>query len=707
VPTPHDLALADAAARPGAAATTRDASRPPIVQGFRRDVQGLRAVAVALVLAFHAGLPVPGGFVGVDVFFVVSGFLITGLVADEVARTGRLRLGRFYARRARRLLPAAALTLATVVVMTVLWLPVTRWRDIAGDVAATSLYVVNWRLADRSVDYLAEDAAASPVQHFWSLAVEEQFYVVWPLLVVALVVLARLRGRRLTRRGLVLGVAAIGAASLVWSVALTAADPSRAYFVTTTRAWELAAGALLALLAHRVARLPQRALVVGGWCGLALIGYAAFALSGTTPFPGVAALLPVGGTVLVLAAGVVGTGVRPLGARVLQPVGATSYSLYLWHWPAVVLATSRAGGAPPTSTLVLAVALSVVPAVASYVLVEKPLHTSERLRASSGRSVVLGVACTLVGVLAAGLLLRAVPGTPDDVDAPGAAVLRDGAWSGPDPATDLRRLVPALADATIDVADLYEGGCHQNALGTQPAACTFGDASSSTVVALVGDSHAGQWQPPLAAIASDEGWRLDTYTKGSCALTSAPTWLGTVDEAYTQCRQWNDAVVSRLLADPPDVVVTSNNQIEVADDDGSRLTGAAGDAAAVEGLQDAWRTLTEAGITVVVVGDTPWVGIDVPECVAQHVGTWAAECTVPSEVPERRSGLAQQRAAAAAADVPLLDLTEQVCPGASCPAIVGGVLVWRDVSHVTASYVRTLEPELRDWLVPLVPAPSR
>jgi hypothetical protein len=206
----------------------------------------------------------------------------------------------------------------------------------------------------------------------------------------------------------------------------------------------------------------------------------------------------------------------------------------------------------------------------------------------------------------------------------------------------------------------------------------------------VGDSHAGQWQPPLAAIASDEGWRLDTYTKGSCALTSAPTWLGTVDEAYTQCRQWNDAVVSRLLADPPDVVVTSNNQIEVADDDGSRLTGAAGDAAAVEGLQDAWRTLTEAGITVVVVGDTPWVGIDVPD-----------------EVPERRSGLAQQRAAAAAADVPLLDLTEQVCPGASCPAIVGGVLVWRDVSHVTASYVRTLEPELRDWLVPLVPAPSR
>ncbi|UJP38552.1 acyltransferase family protein [Cellulomonas palmilytica] len=705
MPAPQPLTLAEAAPRPAVREPASPGAPAGARQGFRRDVQGLRAVAVLLVLAFHAGLPVPGGFVGVDVFFVVSGFLITGLVADEVARTGRLRLGRFYARRARRLLPAAALTLVTVVVATTVWLPVTRWRDVAGDVVATSLYVVNWRLADRSVDYLAQDAAASPVQHFWSLAVEEQFYVVWPLLVVALVALARLRGRPASRRGLVLGVAAIGAASLAWSVALTVADPSRAYFVTTTRAWELAAGALLALLTHRVTRLPQRVLLAGGWCGLALVAVAAFTLNGSTPFPGVAALPPVGGTVLVLAAGLVGPGLRPLTARVLQPVGATSYSLYLWHWPAVVLATSLTDGPPPTSLLVVAVALSVLPAVASYVLVEKPLHTSARLRASAGRSAVLGVVCTLVGVLAAGLLLRAVAAAPDH-SAPGAAVLRDGTWTGPDQATDLRRLVPALADATLDVADLYAGDCHQNALGTDPAACTFGDEDASTVVALVGDSHAGQWQPPLAAIAREQGWRLDTYTKGSCALTSAPTWLGTVDGPYTQCTQWNAAVVEHLLADPPDVVVTSNNQVEVAADDGSRLTGAAGDEVAVAGLQDTWRTLADAGITVLVVGDTPWVGIDVPECVARHEGTWATECSVPSDVPERRSGLAQQRAAAAAADVPLLDLTAHVCPDGTCPAIVGGVLVWRDVSHVTASYVRTLEPELRDWLLPLVPTPT-
>ena len=675
-------------------------------QGFRRDVQGLRAVAVLLVLAFHAGLPVPGGFVGVDVFFVLSGFLITGLVADEVARTGRLRLARFYARRARRLLPAAALTLTAVVVATALWLPVTRWRDVAGDVVATSLYVVNWRLADRSVDYLAQDAAASPVQHFWSLAVEEQFYVVWPVLVVALVALARLRGRLVSRRALVVGVLGVGGVSLAWSVWLTAADPSRAYFVTTTRAWELAAGGLLALLAHRVARVPAFALRVAGWVGLALVVVAAFAFEASTPFPGVAAAVPVAGTVLVLAAGIVGPGLRPLTAQALQPVGAASYSLYLWHWPAVVVATALAGGKPTTWELVVAVAASALPAVASYRLVERPLHTSARLRDSTGRSLALGVACTLVGLLAAALLVRAVPTTPDDVDAPGAQVLRDG-WTGPDVTTELDRLVPALAEATQDVADLYGQDCHQGALGTEPTACTFGDADASTVVALVGDSHAGQWQPPLAAIAGDEGWRLDTYTKGSCALTAARTWLGTTQGPYDACTRWNEAVVGRLLADPPDLVVVSNNRIEVAGDDGELVRGAAGDEAAAAGLTSTWQRLRDAGIDVAVLGDTPWVAIDVPECVAQHRDTWAVECTPDSAAPERRSGLAQQQAAAREQDLPLLDVTELLCPGGACPPVIGGVLVWRDVSHVTASYARTLEPELRDWLVPLVPTPSR
>ncbi|PZF82251.1 acyltransferase family protein, partial [Jiangella anatolica] len=273
---------------------------------FRPDVEGLRAVAVLLVLAYHAGIPlVSGGFVGVDVFFVISGFLITGLILREVESTGRLRLGRFYARRIRRLLPATAVVLAATAALTMLLLPPLRWPAVAGDIAAAATYVVNWRLAADSVDYLAAGEPPSPVQHFWSLAVEEQFYVLWPVLILALVWWhRRRRGTPSLRRTLLAGLAVVAVPSLAWSVHLTAASPGAAYLVSTTRAWELAAGAALAIGARRLERLPRRlaGALAGG--GLAAIGWAALTYDAATPFPGVAALVPVLGTAAVIAAGV-------------------------------------------------------------------------------------------------------------------------------------------------------------------------------------------------------------------------------------------------------------------------------------------------------------------------------------------------------------------------------------------------------------------
>ncbi|WP_051681785.1 acyltransferase family protein [Cellulomonas sp. HZM] len=682
-----------------AAATSRTAADG----GFRPDIQGLRAVAVLLVLAFHAGVTwLPGGFVGVDVFFVVSGFLITSMLVGEVTATGRLRLGRFYARRARRLLPAAATVLVAVALATMLWLPVTRWREIAGDVGATALYVVNWRLADRSVDYLAQGSAASPVQHFWSLAVEEQFYVVWPLVVLAVASWARRRGLRVGRPAL--GVAAVlVVGSLAWSVHLTASDPARAYFVTTTRAWELGLGALLAVGAPVVAGLPARVLAAAGWAGLALVAYAALRFTGSTPFPGAAALVPTVGTALVLAAGTgAHRGLSALRLRALQPVGSASYSLYLWHWPAVVVATalwSGEDGSLPVPIGVAAVAASAVPAALAYRWVERPLHVSARLRASVRRSALLGVACTCVGVLAAVALVAALPRS-SSAAAPGAAVLADGSWTGPDARTDLTAVAPALADATSDVADLYADGCHQNSAGTAVVACTYGDAGSSTVVALVGDSHAAQWQPALRVVAEQHGWRLDTYTKGSCALADVQASLG--DDPYTTCSTWNRAVTAALVAHPPTVVVTTNDAIEPMTSAGERATGGAAAELAADGLARTWQRLTDAGSRVVAIADTPWVGIDVPECVATHQRSWATACTVDAAAAERRSGTAQQEAAARATGVPVVDLTALVCPAGTCPAIIGEALVWRDAHHLTATYDRTLAPALAEQLVPLV-----
>src|SRR5690625_3470771 len=243
-----------------------DRRAPSAAPRFRADIQGLRALAVLLVLAYHAGVPyISGGYVGVDVFFVISGFLITGLIIRELETTGRLNLRNFYARRAKRLLPATAAVFVTVAFLTVVALPITRWREIAGDIAASTIYLVNWRLADKSIDYLAAESAASPLQHFWSLAVEEQFYIIWPLLIIAL--FWRWRHGSMSRR-LFWGLLAITIPSFVWSVYLTEANPGAAYFVTTTRLWEMAIGALLAVVIGYTHRIPRAVRIATGWAGL-------------------------------------------------------------------------------------------------------------------------------------------------------------------------------------------------------------------------------------------------------------------------------------------------------------------------------------------------------------------------------------------------------------------------------------------------------
>ncbi len=251
---------------------------------LRLDIEGMRTIAVGVVLAFHAGLPwFSGGFVGVDVFFVLSGFLITGLLAREVARTGRVRIGNFWARRVKRLLPASATVLAFSALVTYIWLPITQRQDFGGDIISAALYVVNWRLADRSVDYLAEDIGASPVQHYWSLSVEEQFYVIWPLLMVIVAVVAAKRWK-LGAFG-VLGLVTV--ASFAFSVQQSHSNPGTAFFVSTTRIWELGIGALLALSAVRVGRLPGVLRAIGGWVGIAAIAYATLFFDGSTTWPGV------------------------------------------------------------------------------------------------------------------------------------------------------------------------------------------------------------------------------------------------------------------------------------------------------------------------------------------------------------------------------------------------------------------------------------
>jgi peptidoglycan/LPS O-acetylase OafA/YrhL len=664
---------------------------------------------------YHAGLPLPNGFLGVDVFFVISGFLITSILVRELVTTGTISWARFVGRRIRRLLPAAILVLVVTAVVAWFVVPGLRRREIGTDVAGAALYVVNWVLAHRAVDYLASDSIPSPVQHFWSLAVEEQFYVIWPLALIALALVLRRLGRRPGVRVVGGLLAAIAVPSFGYAVWLGHVDPERAYFVTTTRAWELGVGAALAVwVAGREARprhteaeaeAPTRsrtaAWAVLGWAGLAaVIGSAAWLPAGATT-PGPWTLVPTVGAAAVLLAGwsdAPGGPVRVLGTRPMVWVGGLSYSIYLWHWPALVL-TEWALDGITTTQRVLVLVLSLLPAWASHRFLESPVHHSRALAARTRPVLALGVALSAVGALAALPLTQAaspfrttpVTGGRPSVDSLGAATLASPPST--DPAAyavdDWEFLTPdpQLAGEDRPAADVDR--CQVDRLVEEPVACEFGVPRGTTTVALVGDSKAMQWLPALERLAPARGWRIVTYGKSACALAAGHAQ--NEGRVYPACDEWNRRVMDRLRADPPDLLLTSGYA-------GSAWDGAhATRAALVTGLATRWSQLRDAGVPVVVLGDSPLSPDDLDVCTARHPHE-LSRCAFDRAPAIAGSGLSAQRDAAATSGTPLVDLTPWICPVERCPVAIGNVSIHRAGDHLTATYVRTLAPVLGEAL---------
>ena len=705
--------------------TRKTDSGADVRAGYRGDIEGLRAVAVGLVLLADAGVTfLPGGFVGVDVFFVVSGFLITGILVDEFRRTGTVSVLGFYARRAKRLLPAVGVVLIATLLLTVLLLPRTRWATTGWDVVASGLYVMNWRLAHQAGDYLAAGEAASMLQHFWSLAVEEQFYLVWPLVLIVLSwrSAARRRAgrrRRATRpaRGwqarLFVVSLLIGVPSFAWAVQLTGTDPARAYFVTSTRMWELAAGCALAVVGRQLHRLPRVIAVGLGWAGLGAIGSAAVLIPSTAAFAGTMALLPVLGTVAVLAAGPAAGRAGPvalLGLRPMRVVGAVSYSLYLWHWPLLIVAESRFGQLNMVAGLAV-VALSVVPAVLSYRYVEEPIRRGRGFAWEPLRAIRLGVACTVLPA-AAGFLFQLVVLPPHDPSpstlvlppfasgaaAPttGAAVLGAtprGSRAGA-PVDRVDRITPDPLTARDDLPDVYRDGCFAEGPDSTVRTCVYGDRGSAYTVALVGDSHAGNWIPALQAIAAEKKWRLVTYLKQACPFVDVP--ISVSGQPQPSCTTWNDRVAAALTGpDRPDLLLTTSFLYVPTRDDKPLTGGPAITDALVDGMRRRWSAMTSAGVPTVVVRDTPQLNVRVADCVAANPEK-LTRCSVPRDIAlTATAGPAQERAARDLPNVPLIDLNDAICPADRCAAVIGGVLVYRDTNHLTASYAYTLAPRLR------------
>ncbi|MFM1814785.1 MAG: hypothetical protein RLZ98_1480 [Pseudomonadota bacterium] len=626
--------------------------------GFRADIEGLRGVSVIAVVLYHA-FPqwLTGGFTGVDVFFVISGYLITRLLMNELGATGRIDLIGFWQRRIRRILPAATFVLLAIA-LAVLLIPAMDARVLGRHIAAAALFYHNIRQAWSATDYLGADHKDNPLLHYWSLSVEEQFYLVWPLVLVAAVYF--LPSQQDRRWKLLAGLAAVLlAASLTYSIHLTARDPSWAFFGTPSRSWQLLCGALLAIVEPHVRyRHGGSADAVSLLSLGVLIGCFAL-ISDAVAYPGLAACAPTFATAALIYFNTCQNShaATLLGNAPLRFVGRVSFSWYLWHWPLLVFARLLYGDT--LFVILSAVAISFVLAVITYALVERPVRHAPVFATSPRHAYGLG-AVLIVSGLVAGIGMRHL--APDGIHTGGGVYV----------SSDLIRK---------DRARIYSDRCHVNFVATQSPPCAYGAAEGRATVVLVGDSHAANWFEPLDAAARQEGWRLVVRTKSSCRPidTAQIVTEGGRPRPYHECSEWLQRTLSEIKAMRPKLIVVAGT--------GHNLD--------LEAETRVIRSLAAVGRTV-VMRDTPWLPVDPLKCL--RIARSPDQCQWPLAQLLASNAYPRTKASDLPANARIVDLNRDVCPGGTCNAVLDGQVVMFDEHHLTASFGRRLAGKFRELL---------
>ncbi|GAA1161841.1 SGNH hydrolase domain-containing protein [Nesterenkonia sandarakina] len=722
---------------PAVASTTvtQPAGRGSRSERFQPEIQGMRALAVLLVVVYHFWPEqLRGGYVGVDVFFVISGYLITGHLFKEASRTGRIRLGQFWARRIRRLLPLSLLVLAATAVASVLILPSTLWQSTSRQIMASALYVQNWVLAEDAIDYSKADERATAVQHFWSLSVEEQFYLLWPVLLAVVLGIAVLSRRVRTRaegaavprnhtRAIFLWVIGLlGAGSLAFSIYYTAESSAEAYFITPTRIWEFALGALLALILGSSQFIGRWGNLLG-WAGLGMILAAAWCFSETTPFPGWTALLPTLGTVLLMACG----GKSPwvgvhwwLSLRPATAIGDWSYAIYLWHWPVLIFAPYLLEGTERWEVKVALIFGVVLLSALSTRFYEAPLRRARVLlptwrtlvAAAAGMALVVGVAHYSVQIVEAEFTASELS---EDHPCYGYRALANPDQCG-DPFEGTQGLTPSAAEVAAQPQEPAYPGCQAEAEDEGVPECWLGAeaAQAEGTIAVFGDSHATMWLPALDEIAQDAGKRLLVLTRSSCTPRAA-----TYVQAEDPCGEANLEILDRLAEDP---------EVETVVIAGSQMTGGfEGPDVKVDlpesevELSDAGRSILtpiqfwlEAEKQVVVMGEIPRLNLErnetetLPECVALHEEDPAAcnDDLQDTRVSERWL-TASETVFAEAENYHFVPTEDLLCSEeqGTCYAVLGGAITYNDNSHVSQNFVRSVTAELAQRIEPALQGP--
>jgi len=600
------------------------------------EIQGLRALAALLVLIFHARF-VPGGFIGVDIFYVISGFLITGLLLKELDLNNRISLKSFYLRRTKRLLPASFLVLFATAAFAWLLLPPIARGSIGRDLVATSLYISNYLFAWWQNDYQNLNATPSPFIHYWSLAVEEQFYIFWPILVV---IIAKFKSRLKFQ----ITFLAITVGSFLFGLVLTSVAPIWAFYSLPTRAWELSIGALLAVSPRLQIKSKILAIV-----GLLALLFGTLTFSETTAFPGANALVPVLGTAALLAS--IGAWPRFLKAlatnRLSLWLGKISYPLYLWHWPVLVLPIALLSRELSIIERILALGLTVLLADLTNRYIEDPI----RLRNYSSKAIISAVAVSMCASFGIGSAI--ISTTTSAITINGQRVTLESIKAKP---------------------AVYKNGCHLNYGESVSPECVFGDLSADKTLVLYGDSHAAQWFPTLERLANEKGFRFYSFTKSACpAIDVVRDSVGAFQ--MSNCAAWRKSTIARITEIKPDFLLMSSFE-HFSPPKGTANVNSWW----AEGSKSTYTQLNSLTPILTYLIDTPRPDRDIPDCLAS---TAESKCLASQNI-----GLPQ------VANFELIDPASWLCD-ITCPAIVRNIAAYRDASHI--SVATALELDGRLW----------
>lgn len=676
----------------------------------RLDIQGLRAVAVVLVILNHLiGWPT-GGFAGVDIFFVISGYLITGLLLREQQMTGRISLRRFYTRRAKRILPAALTVLIVTVAGSYFLFPRQRANGILVDGFWATIFGSNWRSIATGTDYMHATDAISPLQHFWSLSVEEQFYLFVPIALVLSFALAQRSPR------VIIGtvIALLTAGSLAFAIWETGVNPTSAYFSTWSRVWELGAGALLALGIARIRLAPMFLLKASTWSGLLLLAAGAVLITGSTPFPGPWALIPIIGTVLVIIGGSRTAGPSVLTNPVATYIGTVSYSLYLWHLPVIVFISALLPQRGPVFVGVCVILISAL-AILSYHWIESPLRAAKwtKWKRPGRPSVTKAIALPALLILVIGSGIVAVqygsPAVAQSASIEGLTV--GGARSSSLAAERLADIETSMAatswpdlEPAIDEIDegsrapeWVEDGClareSNNTLSPEENAsrCVYGNLTSSQTLALVGDSIAISYLPAIRT-ALEEDWRIEVFTMSQCpAVDVKMLFDGDPGSICTDFRKWT---ADQINAESPDLVVLASGPGSI----GKLASGNTGDEAVSEWTKGAARTFETYKDQTVVSLDAPPPMNKLDECAI--IGSSPKDCVsgVSEQFVDLSAGI--RSAAAGYPNVAVPPTINWFCnENGLCPSFVGKFPTVVDGNHLGHTAAQSLAPLVKETLL--------